>query len=194
MDSSDVAVLVAGDKAAILQEITNEDGLTSEDDQDEKEDTFMYCNLFWVTFLLGKPRDEATKKTPNFPVQNNRIACFFEDIESPSVWLRFSFVNHFVSGYVSKALGLVPLFDDMKAVGWRRRQVFFGWAKKPKVENGAFLINRLAVSCKMVGWADTSVENWDSRCCHQKSNIDTDTNFGTFSKPSGFGLVFGKLS
>ena len=68
------------DKAAILQEMTNEDGLTSDDDQDEKE-----------------------------------------DIESPSVWLRFSFVNHFVSGYVSKALGLVPLFDDMKAVGWRRR-------------------------------------------------------------------------
>eukprot|EP00434_Breviolum_minutum_P003915 symbB.v1.2.003442.t1/scaffold194.1/size275082/3 len=47
------------DKAAILQEMTNEDGLTSDDDQDEKE-----------------------------------------DIESPSVWLRFSFVNHFVSGYV----------------------------------------------------------------------------------------------
>ena len=41
------------------------------------------------------------------------------------MWLRFSFVNHFVSGYVSKALGLVPLFDDMKAVGWRRRQVFW---------------------------------------------------------------------
>lgn len=39
-DSSDVAtVLVAGDKAAILQEMTNEDGLTSDDDQDEKEDT-----------------------------------------------------------------------------------------------------------------------------------------------------------
>lgn len=56
--------------------------------------------------------------------QPNRV-FFFEDIESPSVWLRFSFVNHFVSGYASKALGLVPLFDDMKAIGWRRRQVFW---------------------------------------------------------------------
>ena len=86
-------------------------------------------------------KHSKAKKTNQFAV-----FFFFEDIESPSVWLRFSFVNHFVSGYVSKALGLVPLFDDMKAVGWRRRQVFW------------------------VGWADASVE--DVATTPQKFNID----------------------
>ena len=71
---------MAGDKAAILQEITNEDGLTSEDDHDEKDDTFMYCNLFWGS-LAWENQEMKHNKTSNFPVQKpNRV--FFLRIQS----------------------------------------------------------------------------------------------------------------
>lgn len=63
-----------------LQELTNEDGGTSELSADED--------------------DIANKK---------------------SCWLRFGRLNTWVSVHASKALGLVPLFDDLESAGWRSR-------------------------------------------------------------------------
>lgn len=39
-----------------------------------------------------------------------------------SLWLRFGRLNTWVSVHASKALGLVPLFDDLESTGWRRRR------------------------------------------------------------------------
>lgn len=67
------------EKATMLQELTNEDGGTSES-ADEVE--------------IGHKK---------------------------SLWLRFGRLNTWVSVHASKALGLVPLFDDLESTGWRRR-------------------------------------------------------------------------
>eukprot|EP00435_Cladocopium_sp_Y103_P062807 s568_g24.t1 len=68
------------EKTTMLQELTNEDGGTSELSADEVE--------------IGHEK---------------------------SCWLRFGRLNTWVSVHASKALGLVPLFDDLESAGWISR-------------------------------------------------------------------------
>ena len=110
---------------------------------------------FWGSFLLGKSRDEAKakQKPSNFPVQNNQISsrCFFLGYRVSISVVALQFCQPFCIWLCVQSLGSCASI-------WRHESCW--------VETQAGFLGG-----QMVDWADASVENWDSRCCHHTPEI-----------------------